>query len=108
MGIEIKKDINSVLRIIDENFISGRTSEKPEIKDFEFVSKKEDSRFVPIKITKEEAIKAHECQKVMLNFMFIQYQSSVGTGQEEHMRKLYHDACVDYDEFLNAHKELLS
>ena len=108
MDMKTRKNVDAILNIINEKFISERVSEKPEIRDFEFVSTKEDSRFVPIKITKEEARKTHECQKAMLNFMFIQYQSSMGTGQEEHMRKLYHDACVDYDEFVNAHKELLS
>ena len=108
MDIKTRKNADIILDVINKELFSKRDFEKPDIQDLEFVSIKENSRFIPIKITKEEAVKTHKCQKAMLDFMFVQYQSSVGTGQEEHMRKLYHDACVDYDEFLNAHRELLS
>lgn len=84
-------------------------------KDVEFISinknneqQTQDSRFVPIRLKPNEAKKAHECQKVMLKFMKMQYEQSIGTKKEDTMRKMYNDAIVDFKEFEAQYKDELS
>lgn len=102
---------NISFEILSESF--DKKAKLNEIKNdaIEFISgegaakNKENSRFIPIKLTKEEVQKAHECQKVMLNFVFRQYQNSMGTEKEAAMQKLYNDALIDYDDFVAQHKD---
>ena len=48
---------------------------------------KENSRILPIKLKPEEAKRAHEYQKTMLNFAYLQYKRSVGTKKKRQCRK---------------------
>lgn len=70
----------------------------------EFISNN-DSKFVPIKITKEEFEKTLKCQKAMLSFMFKEYQKAVGTENEAQAKMLYKDSLEDYCEFIRQHPE---
>lgn len=104
--MKTEKNIDLMLNLVNQEAISRRLDDKIRQDDIEFISSGT-SRFVPIKMTREEVLKTHECQKAMLSFMYVQYQKAIGTNKEEHMRKLYHDACIDYDEFVNEHREEL-
>lgn len=70
-------------------------------------SKKENSRIIPIKLKPEEARRAFEYQKTMLNFAYLQYQKSIGTKKESSMQKLYKEALGDYNFFVAVYKEEL-
>ncbi len=77
---------------------------------FEFINQNsannmKNSRFVPIKLTREEILRAHEYQKTMLNFVFMRYKASIGTPEEEFMKKFYNDALVDYDDFVALYRD---
>lgn len=81
--------------------------------EFEFVNQKKPNRdkktrFIPIKLTKKEILKAHECQKVMLNFAFRKYKESIGTENEISAKRFYNDALIDYDSFVTMYKKELS
>lgn len=69
---------------------------------------KENSRILPIKLKPEEAKRAHEYQKTMLSFAYLQYKRSVGTKKEASMQKMYKEALGDYDFFVTVYKEELS
>lgn len=69
---------------------------------------KENSRILPIKLKPEEAKRAYEYQKTMLNFAYLQYKRSIGTKKEASMQKMYKEALGDYNFFVNAYKEELS
>ena len=68
----------------------------------------ENSRIIPIKLKPEEAKRAHEYQKTMLNFAYLQYRKSIGTKKEAAMQKLYKEALGDYNFFVSIYKEELS
>ena len=70
--------------------------------------KREKSRIIPIKLRPEEAKRAHEYQKTMLNFAYLQYKRSVGTKKEASMQKMYKEALGDYNFFVTVYKEELS
>ncbi len=106
MKMDSKKNLDEILNLLNQQRVSENYARKRNLEDIEFITNK-DSRFIPIKLTKEEIIKAHKCQKAMLGFMFRQYQQSIGTEKEEHMKKLYNDAVADYNEFVNTYKRNL-
>lgn len=105
--MKTEKNVDLVLELLNKEFQPKRQDSQIKHEDIEFIATDETSRFVPIKMTREEVLKAHECQKVMLSFMYRKYQASIGTEKEEHMRKLYNDARIDYNEFVDAHREEL-
>ena len=83
-------------------------------RDVQFISinkealKTQDYRIVHIRLKPDEAKKAHECQKVMLQFMKAQYNQSIGTEKEEMMRKMYNDALIDFEDVEAQYKDELS
>lgn len=70
--------------------------------------KREKSRIIPIKLRPEEAKRAYEYQKTMLNFAYLQYKKSIGTKQESSMQKLYKEALGDYNFFVSVYEEDIS
>ena len=109
-AVMIKKTPLNVQRLTGRNLFQHKYN-----KDVEFISinknneqQTQDSRFVPIRLKPNEAKKAHECQKVMLKFMKMQYEQSIGTKKEDTMRKMYNDAIVDFKEFEAQYKDELS
>ena len=69
---------------------------------------KENSRIIPIKLKPEEARRAYEYQKTMLDFAYLQYKNSIGTPKEGSMHKLYKEALGDYNFFVAVYEEDLS
>lgn len=92
-----------VLNVINNEDLSlkfdERTNKKEEIKS---------SRFVPIKLKSEEAKRALQCQKVMLDFAHEQYKKSLGTEKESFMHKMYNDALIDYKLFKEQYEKELN
>ncbi len=68
----------------------------------------ENSHILPIKLKPNEARRAHEYQKTMLNFAYLQYKKSVGTSKESAMQKMYQEALQDYNLFLCIYEKELS
>ena len=74
--------------------------------EIEFLTQK-NPHLAPIKIKKEELKNTLKCQKAMLNYMLKMYRNSIGTEKEEHMRKLYNDSLIDYNDFIKQHRDEL-
>ncbi len=84
-------------------FARGETSidTKDNIKD---IKNEKNSRFIPIKLTPNEAKKMLFCQRTMLEFARMQYQKSIGTDKEEIMLSMYNDSIRDYEAFIDCYK----